>query len=172
MFTSSVQCGPAGARSRPPWLAGVWPWPHRRGRSWCWSGRPGTGSACSSGLLCCCCGASALWASSGSWSGSLRDLKSFFPGWTRRRRRRDTPRTAGGTPSRPRGGNPARPRRSGPRLPSGRRTGDRSGTGRDGGTGCRSVCTGPRAAAGSSGTTACCVLWDQRRWRRTRKKNV
>lgn len=179
-LTSSVQCEPAAAHSRLPWPAGFWPWPRQRGRSWCWSGRPGTGSACSSGLLCCCCGASALWASFGSWSGSLRDLKSFFPGWTRQRRRtrgtrrrmRDIRRTAGGMPSHPGGSRQTRPRRSGPRLTSGRRTGNRSGTGRSGGTGCRSVCTGPRGAAGSSGRTTCCVLWDQHRWRRARKKNV
>ena len=172
LLTSSGRSEPAGARSRPPSRAGSWPLPRRRGRSWCWWGRPGTGSACSSGPLCCCCccGASALWASSGSWSGSLkRDLKSFFPGWTRqkrrrrrRKRRRGTPRTEGGTPSRPRGSKPARPLRSGPRPPSGRRTGGPGGTGRGAGTGWRSVCTGPRAAAGSSGTTACCVLWDRR----------
>lgn len=45
--------------------------------------------------------------------------------------------------------------------PGGRCRAGRSGSGRGAGTGWRSVCTGPRAAAGSSGTTACWVLWVQ-----------
>lgn len=155
--TFSGQCAPRGARSRPPLRAGFWPWPRQIGRSWCWWARPGKGSACSFGPLCCCCGASAPWASSASWSGSLREQQSFSPGWTRRRKRRGT-RLARGTPSRPRGSNRARRRLPGVRLPCGRRRGEGVGSRRGADTGWRSVCTGPRAAAGSSGTTACCVL--------------
>lgn len=172
-FTSCAQREPTDARSRPLWRAGAWLWPRRTAHSWCWLGRPGTRWACSCGPPCCCrrccCGASDPWAWSGSWSGSLRDLKSFFPGWTRQRRWkrrgrwRDTPRTAGEEPSRPRGRNRARSRRSGHRAPAGRRTAAGSRTARGAGTGCRSACTGPPAAAGSSGTPACRVFCDQHR---------
>lgn len=175
VFTSCAQREPTDARSRPLWRAGVWLWPRRTTHSWCWSGRPGIGSACSCGppCCCCCCGASAPWAWSGSWSGSLPDLKSFFPGWTPQRRTRrwmkrrgkwrDTQQTAGEAPSRPRGCNRGRCRRSGHPAPAGRRTAGGNRTGRGAGTGCRSACTGPPASAGSSGTPAWRVLCYQHR---------